>query len=232
MIQKPQKQQQPTKGPLPKRSTDGQLHGADLVFERAFFYRDGFRNLLYILGVNAVLTLGLFIFCIFLWKAYTSKEREYFAMAPNGTVIKMVPFSSPTITESRMLQIVADSATCVFTFDYKNYREQMGLCSKNFTEDGWTKFTKELTNSKLIDFATQGGLILSATRIKSPVVVDKGVFDGVLAWKVQVPIRVTFSSRGGDKTEDYLVSMTVSRASQLEYSDGVAISNFIQNKIN
>lgn len=213
----------------PRRPGD-KLHGAELVMERAFFYRDSFRkilriNLIMIFTVVALLALNATL----VWM-YAKKERSYFAMAANGTLLEMKPLSEPSVSENRMLQIVGDAATCVFTYDYVNFRDQLGLCKPRFSSDGWTKFTSELSQSKIINLVTNERLVLTATRINSPVLVDQGLINGVLAWKIEVPVRVTFTGRQSKTAEDYLVNITATRASQTDHPDGVAITSFVASR--
>jgi len=207
-----------------------EMKGQAINMERAMFYRDGYRSIVKIALYMSATVLVLAAISGFLAYNLAHKDRDYFAMSPDGRVLKITPFSEPSTSENRILQLVGDSATCVFTYDYVNFRNQLGACKSNFTSNGWLKFTEELNNSKIINLVNSERLVLSATRISSPVIVDQGVIDGVLAWKIQVPIRVTFAGRQNNTTEDYVVSMTAVRVSQMDYTDGIAINSFVAQK--
>lgn len=209
-----------------------ELAGAGLVIERALFYRDGYRKMMKILiYMSIILFLAVMVIGFQAW-LYSTKENKYFGMSPTGSIVPMVPYSEPTVSDARVLQIVGDAATCMYTYDYVNWRSQlMNGCRNKFTNEAWDKIAAELAASKMLKLVTGERLVLSATRINSPVVVDRGVINGVRAWKIEVPIRVTYSGRQNIQNEDYLVKMTVIRANQTEFADGIAISSFVAPKM-
>ncbi|PPC84764.1 MAG: hypothetical protein CTY35_00135 [Methylotenera sp.] len=204
-----------------------ELSGLGVVLSRAMFYRDGFRNMIKITTIQSASILVCL--CVIATLSYflIKKEKIYFGMSPNGVLTRLVPLSEPSVPDSKMLQIAGDAATCVFTYDYVNYRKQLSACEPNFTVNGWMRFVTELDSSKMLKLVKTEELVLSATRLDAPVIEDRGLIDGVMAWKVAVPVRVTYSGRQNKTTEDYLVNMTVARVDQTSNSDGVAISSFI-----
>ena len=208
-----------------------ELSGVSLVVERALFYRDGFRNLVMIAIIEAIAILVLIICLIIAIYGVAHKQSTYFAMAPNGSLQTMIPLNEPTIPESRMAQIVSNYATCVYTYDYVNFRKQLALCEPGFTTNGWVRFVKELEASKTMALVQTEQIVVSSAAINAPIVADRGLIEGVMAWKVEMPIRVTYSGRQNKTTEDYKVTMTVARANQTEHSDGIAISNIVSTRI-
>ncbi|MFL9611087.1 DotI/IcmL family type IV secretion protein [Methylobacillus sp. Pita2] len=210
----------------------GELEGAGLVVERAMFYRDGYRGLMRISIYLGLALAGALVVIALLIYMLNQKEHKYFGMSPTGSIVPMVPYSEPTVSDARMLQVVGDVATCMFTYDYVNWRSQLlDGCRNKFTNEAWDKIVTELAESKMLKLVTGERLVLSATRINSPVVVDRGIINGVRAWKIEVPIRVTYSGRQNIQNEDYLVKMTVVRANQTEFTDGLAISSFVAPKM-
>lgn len=203
------------------------LSGLGVVMARAMFYRDAFRNLVKINTIMAFVAVIEAVIITMLAYALIHKEKIIVGMSADGRITQIVPLTEPSVSDSKMLQLVGDTATCAFTFDYVNYRKQITQCQHGFTDNGWTRFVTELDNSKILNLVKSEELVLSSTRIEAPIIEDKGLIEGVLAWKVKVPVRVTYSGRQTKTTEDYMVSMTVARMDQNTNPDGVAISSFV-----
>lgn len=64
----------------------------------------------------------------------------------------------------------------------------------NFTSDAWQQFLLQLKDSGNLQAIDVKKIIVSAVISGAPVVAYQGMLDGRYAWKVQVPLLVTFVS--------------------------------------
>lgn len=205
--------------------------GVSLVVERALFYREQSRSLTKILMLSSAALLVMLILIIFMFTIINKKDKEYFAVSNSGSVIKMYPLKEPTVSDTRLLQIVGDASACVYNYDYVNYREQLSKCRTAFTSNGWLKFTSAIKDSKVLEIVERDKLVVSAVKSGAPIILDTGIVNGRLAWQIQTPITVNYESRTGRKTDYIVVTSTVVRADQSQYSDGIAIDSTVSGQV-
>ena len=70
-------------------------------------------------------------------------------------------------------------------------------------------------------------LIVSAVATKAPVILQKGLLNGVYAWRVQMPLLVTYQSANEFSQQNNVVTILISRVPTLNSPRGIGIAQFI-----
>lgn len=201
--------------------------GLSAVVHRNQFYVDRFRQsvkLNFVLGGALVASIAL---CGYL--AISRPEPRYFATTADGRLFEMAPLNQPNLAHEALFAWASQAAVKPYVFDFKNYRTQIQEASKNFTPGGWKDFLEAIQGSNLLQLVQSKQLVVSATPASSPVLVNEGVVAGRYAWKVQLPIVVTYSG-GSEKTtqnQNLMVTMVIVRVPTIDSPQGIGINQFI-----
>lgn len=197
----------------------------ELVRLRNNFYRDNYRRVMKLL---LVMSLALVILVLTMAYLFTHRpEPKYFATTQSGRVLELVPLSNPMLSTEALLNWASQVAMGSYTYNFANYRQKIQMQENNFTSDAWQQFLLQLKQSGNIDAVDQRKINVSAVVSGSPVVVYQGMLDGRYAWKVQVPLLVTFVSASDHFQKNYMVTMVVVRISTVQNQNGVAVAQFI-----
>lgn len=197
-----------------------------IVAMRNSFYRDGQRKALLglIFSMIANLVLGLLLFYMF----SHPPAPQYFATSINGRITPLYPLNEPNQSDSAILQWANYAAIASFSYNFVNYREELVAASGFFTSEGWDSFLSALDKSNMLKGVVAKKLIVSAVATRAPVILKKGtIAGGPYAWRVQMPILVTYQSSAVITQENYVVTMLITRVSTLNSPRGIGISQFI-----
>lgn len=195
------------------------------VVLRNEYYRDGYRK-------TAVMLVGsLFanlLLCGLITYYFTHPPApRYFATSIDGRITPLFPLNEPNQADSAILQWANQAAIAAFTYNFVNWREELQASSGFFTADGWMQFLEALQQSNNLEAVKAKKLIVSAVATRAPVILQKGILNGVYAWRVQMPILVTYQSASEFTQENNVVTMLVMRVSTLNSPRGIGIEQFV-----
>lgn len=197
----------------------------EVVRLRNDFYRDNHRRVMMCLLV-AIATIILL--CGSLSYVVTHPPApKYFATTIDGKIIPLVPLSEPNMPNSAVLLWANQAATASFTYDFVNYRQALQSASNYFTPDGWRDFLGALTSSNNLNAVITKKLVVSSAATGAPVILQQGLLGGTYAWRVQMPMVVTYQSASQVAQQNVMVTMLVVRVSTLNSSRGVGIAQFV-----
>ncbi|ARG96824.1 type IVB secretion system apparatus protein IcmL/DotI [Legionella micdadei] len=195
------------------------------VTMRNEFYRDGQRKtilaLLFSILINFVLA-SLLVYMI-----THPPAPKYFATSINGRITPLYPLDEPNQSDSAVLQWANQAAIAAFTYNFVNYRDELQASSGFFTADGWTQFLTALQQSNNLDAVKAKKLIVSAVATRAPIILQKGLLNGVYSWRVQMPILVTYQSASEFSQQNNVVTMLITRVSTLNSPRGIGIAQFV-----
>jgi len=197
----------------------------ELVRLRNNFYRDNYRRVMKLLLIMSLVMVILVLTMAYL---FTHRpEPKYFATTQSGRVLQLVPLSAPMLSTEALLSWASQVAMGSYTYNFANYRQKMQMQETNFTSDAWQQFLVQLKDSGNLQAVDQRKINVSAVVSGAPVVVYQGMLDGRYAWKVQVPLLVTFVSASDRFQKNYMVTMVIVRVSTVQNQNGVAVAQFI-----
>jgi len=197
----------------------------ELVRLRNNFYRDNYRRLvlvvLFMLIINGALTGMVF------YQIVNRPEPRYFATTLDGRILPLYPLSEPMIAPAELLQWAHQAAVSAYTYNFVNYREALQQLQNQFTPDGWKYFESALQSARTLETVIAKKLVVSAVATGTPVILDQGVVAGRYAWKVQIPLLVTFQSPNEQTQQPVTILMIVSRVPTVDMPKGIAIVSFV-----
>jgi len=196
-----------------------------LVLQRNLFYRDNYRRIVLVLLL--ALLINLFLAGILVYMVTHPPKPVYFATSINGRITPLTALDEPNQSDSAVLQWAYQAAIASFSYNFVNYRNELQAASEFFTPNGWTEFTNALQQSNNLKAMIAKNLISSATATSAPIVLRKGLIGDRYAWRVQMPILVTYQSASEIQQERNVVTMLITRVSTLNSPRGIGIEQMI-----
>lgn len=196
-----------------------------LVRLRNDFYRDGHRKiviaLLTSIAIIALLTLGL------VYIVTNPPEPRYFAISSDGRLTPIVALTQPNISQSALLQWANTAAIAAYTYNFVNYRQELQAASEFFTPPGWKAFMDALNASNNLTAVIARKLVVSAVATGAPVILQEGILNDVYAWRVQMPMLVTYQSASDFSQQSVTVTLLITRIPTINSARGIGIAQFI-----
>ena len=202
------------------------MKGLGAVVVRNEFYRDGYRTLLKIAIIQALIIVGLIFAMYYVIQVNQPKDR-YFATTSDGRLVPMVALNEPNLSTPALMSWAAQAATEVMTFGYHDYRRRLQEASRNFTRTGWASFTTALEKSRIMEMVDANQYVVTAAPTSAPVLLEEGVVDGRYQWRIEVPIVVTYQAGAQKRADNFILTLLVVRVSKLESPNGVGIEQWI-----
>jgi intracellular multiplication protein IcmL len=203
-------------------------NATELVQLRNAFYRDNHQRILMALLVMLVVSVAL-VFVVFFQLTHRPIP-QYFAISSDGKMVKLHPLSEPAISNSVLLQWAVVAATTTYSYDFVNYRSALQNVQNKFTPDGWSNFERALRSTRILETVVSKKLIVSAVATGAPVIEEQGMLDGAYAWKVNLPLLVTYQSSNELTQQPLIITMIISRVPVVNYPDGIAIVSFVTSE--
>ena len=194
------------------------------------FYRDGQRKMILVLLVSIFANLVLASLLIYIISH--PPAPKYFATSINGRITPLFALNEPNQSDSAVLQWANQAAIAAFTYNFVNYRSELQASSGFFTAEGWDQFLNALQQSNNLDAVKQKKLIVSAVATRAPIILQKGILNDRFAWRVQMPILVTYQSASEFSQQNNVVTMLITRVSTLNSPRGIGISQFVVGPAN
>lgn len=195
------------------------------IVTRNEFYRDGFRHLIIIAILEAVIIVGLIMTLIVHLNTAKPLDR-YFATTADGRIMQLMPLDQPNMTPAALMSWVAQASTEVMTFGYHDYQRRFQEASRHFTKSGWESFTAAIQKARIMDSVQAAKQVVTASPRSAPVIVQQGVLNGRYRWVLQMPIQVTYSGTGA-RSDSLRLNIVVERVPSLENPNGVGIAQWV-----
>ena len=197
----------------------------EIISERNRFYQINYRRVLKALVFSFIVMILLIILDATLL-AY-EKKPLYFATTHGWQIQKLYPLDSPVLSDQQLLQWSEKAVISIYNFNFVNYRKQLQDASIYFTNNGYTDFMQALKGSNNLETVKEKKLLVSAVVTDQPVIIAQGLIGTTYAWRVQMPILITWQSASYHQPQRELITLVIERQSTLEKPEGVAINQFI-----
>ena len=153
-------------------------------------------------------------------------EPLYFTTSVNGKSSPLIPLFEPNTSDSVVTQWANLACIGAFTYDFVNYESQLELISDYFTENGWNGFMNSLKESNNLNTMISKKLVVTAVALSTPLILKKGIVNGVYAWRIQIPILVTYQSASEVTQMKMIINVLMTRISTRDNYKGVSIEQF------
>ncbi len=188
------------------------------------FYRDNFRRMVIIMILSFLLNIILLV------ALYFTNTRPvqviYFAVTEQGNLIRMQPLSSPVLGPAQLQSWVTENVPKVYALDYIHFRDQLRDIQQYFTSYGWNQFVPAFQPT--LDKIVSGQYVASAAVTDVPYIVGMKIINGVMTWKIQVPLKITFRNGDQASTENVIWQIVVQRVNNADSNQLVGISQVVQ----
>ena len=202
-----------------------------VIFERNAFYRRQYLLALGALGL-VLLVIGLLI-SIIIFLSNNPTRPIYFAADNVSRLIHIVPVDQQNMTTNEMLTWAVDAVQRTRSYDYINYRSQLQSAQKYFTTYGWQNYREAFAASNNLPGVIQRKMIVLARVVSTPKILVAGPLSGAYAWKLQMPLLVTYWSPPYDDNSKFanafVVTMIVQRQPILQSYKGLAILQYFES---
>ena len=212
-----------TSGTQANETTGGPLM---TVVVRNEFYRDGFRNMVALVGAEALIIIILLITLIH-YIDNSKAQDHYFATTADGRILQLVSLENANMSTSALLSWATQAGTEVMTFGFHDYQRRLQNSSRFFTRHGWETFAAALQKSRIIESIEAQQQVVSAQPLRAPLLIPEQPFNGKYRWVVELPLTVKYQSASGIRTDNLTVTMVIDRVPSLENPNGVGIEQWI-----
>jgi intracellular multiplication protein IcmL len=204
-------------------------HGAELVIESRDWY----------LGQNLRLFRVLFFLCPILlislgidaWQTVFRPEPKYFAVTGDLRVMEMPPLSEPAIENRSLGNWAGDVVVRAMSINFLTWRQSLSDLRTEFTDEGYESFLESLKSGGHLEKIIKERLSLSCLVSGAPVITASGNREGVMTWKLEMPLVVSYeSSDGVVATQKLLAEVVVQRTLPNLNPKGVVIKQIILSK--
>lgn len=199
----------------------------ELIKLRNNFYRDNYRRvvgaLLLMVFINIILVSVIF------YQISNPPAPQYFATSTDGRITPLYPLSDPMMAPAELLQWAERAAVGVNNYNFVNYKDALQAAQNNFTPEGWSYYQDALKAAGTLDVVLTKKLVVSAVPTAAPVILEQGVIKGRYAWKVQMPLLITYQSASEQTQQPVVVTIVISRVPTVDMPRGVAIVSFISS---
>lgn len=197
----------------------------ETVSLRNKFYKDSSNKVMLSLILSMIINICLVSLIYYIFT--NPPKPRYFATSINGRITPLFPLNEPNQSDAAVLQWATTAAIASFSYNFVNYRSELQAASGFFTPDGWTQFMNALKESNNLDAIRAKKLIVSAVARRAPVILQKGILGNRYAWRVQLPILITYQSASEFSQNEDIVRLTITRVSTLNSPRGIGISQFV-----
>ena len=203
-------------------SSQSKPHGLELIVERTEWERNGYRTMsrvAFIACVVAAMAIGIAFYSL-----KTKPPVKFIALDPSGRMIPLTPLNSPVMSRAALLNWAGRMSTLPYNVDFLHYRDQLSRASLHFTTAGWASF--QAAYKPVLDAITTSRAVVSGTLTGAPIFMGARIISGVMEFRVQAPISVTFVAGKSNTTQSLVVTMTIDRRAETVHPDGLAITEF------
>ena len=197
----------------------------ETVALRNKFYKDNSSRVMLILLLSMLINFGLITLMYYLFT--NPPQPRYFATSINGRITPLFPLDEPNQSDAAVLQWATQAGMASFSYNFVNYRNELQAASEFFTPEGWGQCMGALQASNNLDAIRAKKLIVSAVAKRAPIILEKGILGGRYAWRIQLPLLITYQSPSEFSQTEDMVRLTIQRVSTLNSPRGIGISQFI-----
>ena len=162
-----------------------------------------------------------------LYLATRPPVNHYFTTDKDGRIMPITPVNQPIGSLADLETWVANSVVKAYTVDFANYRVSMDEAQRNFTGAGWRGFRNALDSSGFLQTVVDKKYVTTAVPTSAPIKLDEGLIEGRYAWKLQMPLLVTFQSQTGSQSQSLMINIIVVREPEAQNPRGLGIAQLI-----
>lgn len=129
--------------------------------------------------------------------------------------------------DDTVVQWATDKITSSFNYNWVDYKDVTDKAKQYFTSQGYGHYIKSLKDSGSTESIVNKKLILQVKPNGPGKIIKQGIYQGKYSWQVELPLNFTYYGVSETIPRKATVVVLVSRASKVDYTDGLAIEQLI-----
>jgi intracellular multiplication protein IcmL len=216
-----------TAGPLPAApAVDGEGRGVEVVIESRDWYLGQNRRLFKVLSY--ALPILLLSLALNFWQVAKRPEPRYFAVTRDLRVMDMPPLSEPAIESRSLGNWAGDVVVRALSLNFLTWRQTLSDLRGEFDPAGFESFLGSLKEGGHLEKIEKERLSLSSLISGAPVVTGSGLRGGVMTWRLEMPLTLSYeSSSGVVASQRLLAEVVVERVKPSLNPKGVVIKQIV-----
>jgi intracellular multiplication protein IcmL len=204
-------------------------HGAGLVIESRNWHLGQNRRLFKVLMfLCPILLVSLLLNA---WQVVARPEPRYFAVTRDLRIIEMPPLSEPVVESKSLTNWAGDVVIRALSLNFLTWRQTLSDLRGEFDPGGFESFMSSLKSGGHLEKIEKERLSLSALISGAPVVTMSAVKGGVMTWKMEMPLVLSYeSSTGVVASQKLLAEVVVQRTETSRNPRGVVIRQIVLTK--
>lgn len=171
---------------------------------------------------------SLFAVCVLSFLLIRGDIIKYFAVTPELRIMELVPLNEPTVTDAGLRDWVADTVAQTLSLNFLKWREQLGSVRGNYTNECFTQIVQNMEESGNLKYVTSKRLSCAAIMDSPPIIIRRGILNGVFTWDLQVPVTVSYESSARVENVTHSTAfIRVSRVASTRHPRGIAIEQLV-----
>jgi intracellular multiplication protein IcmL len=156
-------------------------------------------------------------------------QVRYLAHDPEGRIREIMMLERPLPSNAEVTAWAARVVAQAYTMSFGTFQQDLQSNRINFTSGGWRAFEKALTDSNFQTNVIQNFYVTHAVATAAPSIVAEGLEPNInrYAWRIQVPVVVTFASANSKTSQNVIIEVTIIRRPESENPAGLGIATFI-----
>jgi intracellular multiplication protein IcmL len=196
------------------------------IIDTSLTYRQGFRNLVRVVQVQAliiVMLTGFLFYCV----RDVVPQDTYFAETSEGSRMQLVSLDDPNVNMDALTSWAEQAAVDVLTFGFNDIDKRFEHSQRYFTIEGWKTFALKLADSALLRNVTTLQQMVSTIPREPAEIISWGYKNGKYSWIVRVPLIMTTRAGKTRTTQGADVTMTIIKLPTSENPRGIAIDSWV-----
>ncbi len=174
--------------------------------------------------VQSVLAVGIVgLVADRIWMSHHPPQPKFFYTDGKGTPYEIQPLDAPVMAEADLLIWTTRSIVAAYTVNFSEYRDQLSRAAAHFTIRGWNSFGAAFIRTGNFEKLKSARLVATAVPEKAATIRERAVIGGVLTYKIELPLLVTYENENNSPSQHLLVTVLVVRAIETRHPDGIAI---------
>jgi intracellular multiplication protein IcmL len=192
--------------------------------------RDGLARERHILLVKVTMALAVCLVVSVMLNLYLGSRpirQNFFTTDPAGNIHQLEALNRPMQGSELVLNWTTQAVTKAYSLNFANYAQQLKDLEQYFNEAGWLGYQEALQRAGFVDNMLANQYVTTAVPRAAPVVLAQGNLNGRWAWRLQVPIVVTYKSASVSNSQDITVEVIVTQRAEAENPSGLGIAQIL-----
>jgi intracellular multiplication protein IcmL len=180
-----------------------------------------FQNRVILILVALVAFMGVMLVVI----AMRPVPTKILVEDQDGHIVPVIPTNQPITSLSVVENWMANAVVAANTYDFSNYRRQLGRAERYFTVAGWNGWLTALKQSSNFQSVLSDKMVVSAIPTSAPVLLSRGIMDGRYTWVFQLPMSITYQVLNQKTPQNITYIVKVVRVPETNHPSGMAIES-------